>query len=259
MPKPLVNRARRLYGAHPLHLLLILGSFVVVGYALWLLGFKALWNPDTWWQSIAVWFVGAALVHDLLLFPAYAAADRILVSVSNRRWRSARGGGRVRVINFVRVPLLACGLISLMFFPGIIEQSGGTYNRATGQTQEPFLDRWLILCSLILLLGLAAYLIARMVAGRRSHTDDEPPAGLAEETSQRATSRRQATGHNREDVDGCGVHGRDPRDDRCTPTTPETPHAHEVGANTARWWALDISTATGQSRSRASMSTDAQR
>lgn len=181
MPKPLVNRARRLYGAHPLHLLLILGSFVVVGYALWLLGFKALWNPDTWWQSIAVWFVGAALVHDLLLFPAYAAADRILVSVSNRRWRSARGGGRVRVINFVRVPLLACGLISLMFFPGIIEQSGGTYNRATGQTQEPFLDRWLILCSLILLLGLVAYLIARMVAGRRSHTDDKPPAGLADE------------------------------------------------------------------------------
>lgn len=180
MPTTLVVRARRLYGAHPLQLVLILASFVVVGYALSLLGFEALWDPDTWWQSIALWFVGAALAHDILLFPAYAAADRILVAVTGGRTRSAATRARIPVINFVRVPLLACGLITLLFFPGLIEQGAGTYNRATGQTQEPFLHRWVILCGLILLLGLVAYLVARLTWGRRAGADLEPPPDLME-------------------------------------------------------------------------------
>jgi len=176
MHRPLVTRARRLYGAHPLQLLLIVCSFVVVGYALWLLGFSALWNPDTWWQSIAVWFVGAALAHDLLLFPLYAAADRILVVASSSRKPRASEQPGPPVINFVRVPLLAVGLISLLFFPGVIRQGAGSYNRATGQTQDPFLLRWVILCSVILLVGLGAYLVAR-AAGRRSSRRLDGPLG----------------------------------------------------------------------------------
>jgi len=29
-----------------------------------------------WWQSILVWFLGAVVLHDLVLFPLYALADR---------------------------------------------------------------------------------------------------------------------------------------------------------------------------------------
>ncbi len=43
-----------------------------------MIGPKALWNPDVWWQSILVWVLGAIIAHDLLLFPLYALADRSL-------------------------------------------------------------------------------------------------------------------------------------------------------------------------------------
>ena len=164
----LVTHVRRRYGAHPLQLALLLASFVVAGYVIYVLGLRALWNPDAWWQSIAVWFVGAAVLHDLLLFPLYAAADRVLVTFFARPQPAGRRVRTVPVINFVRVPLLACGLVSLLFFPGVIRQGVGSYHRATGQTQEPFLRRWVILCVVILLCGLAAYLVARVAAARRS-------------------------------------------------------------------------------------------
>lgn len=171
---PLVNRIRQAYGAHPLQLLLLLASFAVAGYAVQQLGLAALWDPDHWWQSIAVWFVGAALAHDLVLFPLYAAADRILTTVTARAPRAGRRPPAVPLTNFVRVPLLACGLVSLLFFPGVIRQGAGSYNRATGQTQEPFLHRWIILCAVILLVGVLAYLVARVVASRRPPREVAP-------------------------------------------------------------------------------------
>lgn len=182
-----VVRVRRLYGAHPLHLLLVLGSFAVVGYVLWRLGFAALWNPDSWWQSIAVWFVGAALAHDLVLFPAYAAADRIVVALTSRR--TARRRARVPMVNFVRVPLLAVGVLTLLFFPGVIEQGADSYYRATGQNQEPFLLRWLLLCAIVLGIGLICYLVARTRSARspdpeiRSARDDLPDVATTASTT----------------------------------------------------------------------------
>ena len=176
---PLVTRMRQMYGAHPLHLVLLLASFVVAGYAIHLLGLGTLWSSDVWWQSIAFWFVGAAVAHDLLLFPLYAAADRILV-VTTRAQRRSRRPRSVPVVNFVRVPLLACGLVSLLFFPGVIRQGVGSYHRATGQTQEPFLRRWVILCAVILLCGLIAYVVARVVAARRPPREATPAPASSE-------------------------------------------------------------------------------
>ncbi len=158
---PLAARTRRLYGAHPAQLALLVACFVVAGYALHLVGLPALWNPDTWWKSIAVWFVGAAVAHDLVLFPVYAGADRVLSALSARLARRGRRAPTVPVVNYLRVPLLACGLVTLMFLPGIIRQGSAAYTRATGQTQEPFLGRWLLLCAAILLVALVAYLVAR--------------------------------------------------------------------------------------------------
>ena len=46
---------------------------------------QTLWNPGTWWQSIAVWFAAAVVGHDLVLFPLYALVDRILSTRLGRR------------------------------------------------------------------------------------------------------------------------------------------------------------------------------
>lgn len=182
--RPMLGRATRLYGAHPLQLVLVLASFVLAAYAVLTLGVRALFDPDVWWQSIAVWFVGAALAHDLILFPLYAAVDRIVQAITSRRRRTrtrlskdrsllTNDAVEVPAINFVRVPLMAVGLITLMFFPGLIEQGSGAYVRATGQTQSPFLLRWAILCAAIVLVGALAYLFAR--ARSRRHAPAQQP------------------------------------------------------------------------------------
>lgn len=138
------SRLRATYGAGPQHLVVLVLTFALAAYAILTLGITELWNPDVWWQSLVVWFVGAALVHDLLLFPVYALADRVAVTGSHLLHH--RGGGsarRVPLLNHVRIPALASALLLLVFFPGIIEQGADSHLRATGQTQDPFLARWL--------------------------------------------------------------------------------------------------------------------
>ena len=76
MPAAL-TRFRTFYGAHPLHLLAVLASFALLGYIISVAGPATFWNPAVWWQSILVWFLGAALLHDLVLFPLYALGDRL--------------------------------------------------------------------------------------------------------------------------------------------------------------------------------------
>ena len=83
----MTDRARRRYGAHPLHLLTLLASFALVGYVISLLGVHSLWNDRVWWQSIIVWFLGAIVLHDLVLFPFYALADRSV----GAGWRAVTG------------------------------------------------------------------------------------------------------------------------------------------------------------------------
>ena len=162
----LTGGVRTVYGSHPLHLLVLIAGFALFGAVIATLGVSALWNPTTWWQSIAVWFAAAVIVHDLVLFPVYALADRVLLRVTRPR---AGHRSAVPVVNHVRIPALAAGLTLLMFLPGIIEQGSRTYLAATGQTQEPFLGRWLWLTAA--LFGVSAVIYAvRLVRARRSGT-----------------------------------------------------------------------------------------
>ena len=156
---------RRSYGAHPVHLLTMLSGFALLGYTLVTVTPSELWNRGTWWQSIAVWFVAAVVAHDFVLFPLYALADRVLAG----RRRSAQEARRPEVParNYIRVPALAAGLTLLIFLPGIIEQGAPVYQAATGQTQEPFLGRWLLLTAVMFGISAVAYATRRGIAWRR--------------------------------------------------------------------------------------------
>jgi len=176
-------RATRAYGAHPLHLLSLVASIALVGYAITLLGVGSLWNHHHWWQSIMVWFLGAVLLHDLVLFPAYSLADRSL----GAGWRAVTGrtpdrSPAVSPVNYLRIPTMASGLLLLMFFPGIIQQGSGSYLRATGLTQAPYLQRWLLLTGVIFGISALLYAVRLVVAGRRRR-DVDPVTGHGETTS----------------------------------------------------------------------------
>ena len=170
-------RFKRLYGGHPLHLVTLLASFALVGYVISVMGTKQLWNSRVWWQSILVWFVAAIVLHDLVLFPCYALADRSL----GAGWRAVTGRlpdrtPRVPPINYVRIPVMASGLLFLMFLPGIIRQGKGTYHNATGLTQEPFLARWILITAALFGVSAIAYAV-RLLVVRRASISGEPSSG----------------------------------------------------------------------------------
>ncbi|HZE14522.1 MAG TPA: hypothetical protein VE197_01770 [Mycobacterium sp.] len=165
--RTLLPRFRDLYGSHPLHLLTMLAGFALAGYILTIFKPVTLWNPQVWWHSIAVWFAAAIVFHDLVLFPVYTLADRLLAIAAERRHRR-RGEPLVPALNYIRIPALASSLMLLVFLPGIIRQGASTYLAATGQTQQPFLGRWLLLTGAMF--ATSAILYAIRVAYERNET-----------------------------------------------------------------------------------------
>jgi hypothetical protein len=141
------------YGARPTHLLAVLACFTVAGYAAsFLLG-------DPGLLRVFTWFVGAAVVHDLVLFPLYALVDRALGLLPR---------ARVPLVNHVRVPLLGAGLTFLVFAPGIVRHGEATHLAATGLDQQPYLGRWLGLVAAMVVLSALVLLVRLVVATRRS-------------------------------------------------------------------------------------------
>src|SRR3978361_105583 len=94
---------RRRYGAGPVHLVGLVLCFVVAGCA----ALRWLDSPSA--VRLVVWFVGALIFHDFVLFPLYSALDRAVRLGSERPRRP-----RVPLVNHVRVPLLFSGLLLLL-------------------------------------------------------------------------------------------------------------------------------------------------
>lgn len=165
------NGFRRIYGSHPLHLLTLIAGFALFGYVVATIKPVTLWNPNVWWQSIVVWFAAAIIAHDLVLYPIYALADRLLVATRRPR-------AKVPALNYIRVPALGAGLTLLVFLPGIIEQGAPTFRAATGMTQDVFLGRWLLLTAAMFAISAVCYALqlARNAALRNSEAGQDTPA-----------------------------------------------------------------------------------
>lgn len=142
----------------PLQLLLLACSFALAGYA----GVRLLADD---WFGVALWFVGAALLHDLVLLPLYASADRAVL-------RGLGAAGHRDWALYVRVPAALCGLLLLVWFPLISGMVDRRYRSATGLSPDGFLTRWLLVTAV--LFGGSALLLAlrlRRATKRRSPAD----------------------------------------------------------------------------------------
>ncbi|MEH0826744.1 MULTISPECIES: hypothetical protein [unclassified Micromonospora] len=141
-------RFRRAYGAAPWHLLLLLGCFAVTGWVV----LRLAGEPTA--VQMLLWFLGAVVAHDLLLFPVYALADRALRAGVRRR-------GAPSALNHVRVPALAAGLLLLVHLPGVLGLGDGTYRAATGLEPRPLLARWLAVSAALFAASAALYALRR--------------------------------------------------------------------------------------------------
>ncbi len=148
---------------NPFQILLLACSFALAGYA----GVRLLAGD---WRAVALWVVGAALLHDLVLLPLYTVADRAVV-------RGLGAAGRRDRTLYVRVPAALSGLLLLVWFPLITGMTAGRYRSATGLSPDGFLARWLLISAV--LFGASALLLALRGRGRgrlRRATKRRPPA-----------------------------------------------------------------------------------
>jgi len=107
-------------------------------------------------ENYLAWFVGAALLHDLVLLPVYSALDRAFGS------SLARAGSRQRFVNHVRVPALISGLLMLVYFPLILGLSSRTYTNATGHHPSDYLRNWLLITAAVFMLSGGIWVLRRI-------------------------------------------------------------------------------------------------
>jgi hypothetical protein len=157
----------RWYGSGPLHLLVLIASFALTGYAM-----VRLFAVQPW--EVAIWFVGAAILHDLILLPLYSLADLSALSVVRHR---AADGPTVPWINHLRVPAFLSGLLLLVWFP-LILRLAVPYPGDTGLSDSVYLGRWLAITGVLFTASAVAFAV-RLRRVRRPGGGDEgrPAAG----------------------------------------------------------------------------------
>jgi hypothetical protein len=133
-------RAR--YGSSPLHLLAHLAALAFAAWAL----LQALQLGG--WERIVLWLVGAVVLHDLVLWPAYTTLDRL-----------ARRGRPAGWANYVRLPAGISALLLLAFFPVICGKGERTHERVSGESWDGYAARWLLVSALLFAVAGALYLL----------------------------------------------------------------------------------------------------
>jgi hypothetical protein len=146
-----VRAFRRRYGASPWHLVGHLAALGVAAYAL----SRVLDPRYSRGLNVVVWLVGAAIVHDLVLVPAYSALD----AVARRALARSVARPGVRAINHLRFPAAISGALLLVYFPLVLTRADSTYLRATGRHVGGFGARWLAITAALFALSGAIYVL----------------------------------------------------------------------------------------------------
>ncbi len=144
---------RRAYGASPLHLLAVIASFAIAGYAFFMI-FKA---PAP--ESMLLFFGLAIIAHDMIAFPLYSSLNY----VAGRTTKAVEPGETdvtgVPAINYLRVPFILSAICFVMFFPLILGLSSERYEASTGLDAGVFMGRWLGICAVVFTVSALLYAI----------------------------------------------------------------------------------------------------
>ena len=128
---------RRRYGQGPLHLV---GHLVLFGIAAF--AFDQIFSGGAV-QQLLIWYIGFALLHDLVFLPLYTLLDRIGHALTSRL--PARRPGTLPIVNHVRVPAVISGVLLIVYAPLIFAEGQRTYLFYSGHHVEGYLRNWLLI------------------------------------------------------------------------------------------------------------------
>ena len=163
----MISLSKRVYGESPLHLLGQLVTLAIAAYAF--LQVVEVASTDT--LSLVIWFVGGALLHDLLFVPVYLVLDLVA-----RRGIRDHARRRVRAVNHIRFPAAISGVMFLTLFPLILGRAEPNYVRTAGLQPPDYLGRWLLVTAAVF--GISA--LAYAVRLRRAAKPEAPVATRAD-------------------------------------------------------------------------------
>jgi hypothetical protein len=157
----------RWYGSGPLHLLVLICSSALTGYAMVrLFAIRPL--------DVAIWFVGAAILHDLILLPLYSLADLSAHAVLRHR---ATRVPQPPWINFLRIPTFLSAVLLLVWFPLILDLSV-PYPGAARLPENVYLGRWLAITAVLFGVSALAFALKLRRLRRAARAQEErPPSG----------------------------------------------------------------------------------
>jgi hypothetical protein len=180
-------RLRARYGASPLHLLGHLSVLAFVVYALWQVipgGGRARA------ENVVLWLLAGALLHDLVLLPAYALLDRAARAATR---------GRPALLAHLRVPAAISGVLLLVYFPLILVRADGNYVRATGHHVAGYARNWLLITAGLFLASALHYYAATrrsrrhdLKHARAAPADEDPSAANVDGGGVGLTNRGEA-------------------------------------------------------------------
>jgi hypothetical protein len=141
-----VSTFRRQFGSGPVHLL---AHLLLLPLALWAI----LQVADTRnVGNVVLWFVAGLVLHDLVVLPLYAALDRV---ATRARLRG------VRVINYVRFPVVVSATLFLAFVGLITQEGSSTLEFVSGIEPEGYTERYLLAVAAVF--AISALALAREV------------------------------------------------------------------------------------------------
>ncbi len=153
---------RYLYGENPLHLLAMVGCFALVGYVV------SFVYADPGVIALAIWFGGAVLAHDLVLYPLYALADQpLVIGRWARRKVLPRRPPLVPAVNHVRAPMLGSAVLGLIYFPTISLRGDSAFTFASGHSMVGEYANWLLITGVLFLGSALVYAVRLGAAARR--------------------------------------------------------------------------------------------
>ena len=172
----MTRRFRAAYGSTPLHLLGHIIAFTAFAWALsQILGGGYIVN-------YIAWFVGAAVLHDIIILPIYTLIDR----TSRHQGRRAWGQRFTTTINYIRAPALISAILLLVYSPEILGYSAKNYRDDTGRPLPHILTNWLLITAGLFLASALIYGIRRI---RPRLLIDEARLGRRANNSTRLTAR----------------------------------------------------------------------
>jgi hypothetical protein len=161
------ERFRFEYGAEPLHLIAVVASLLLCGYAL----LRITEIPSG--GRIIVWIVVAALLHDLVALPLYSGLFRLSHGAAARAIPDR--AARLMALNHVRVPAGLSLLLLVVYAPLILRFDPNRYEATTGLSVDGYLGRWLLISAALFVVSGITYAIRI----RRRSPAPTPPAGGA--------------------------------------------------------------------------------